>query len=66
MVERDGSQLTEVILDVVSSHPGSFIKTMVVVTIRAPHASIYADADKVVGIAAKGGQTDKLERYGAQ
>lgn len=56
MVEHDDSQVTETILNVVSSHPGSFTKPMVDVTIRAPHASIHADADKVAGVAAKKGR----------
>eukprot|EP00973_Karenia_brevis_P051371 7135816-Karenia_brevis.AAC.1 len=61
MVERDGNHVTEAILDVVCSHPGSFTKAMVDVTIRAPHAATYVDADKIVGVAARSGETDKLE-----
>jgi len=65
-VGDDGDAITEAILDVVSSHPGGLSKAYVDVTIRAPHATRYANTDKFVGIAAKGGETDKLERYGVE
>ena len=66
MVERDGSKVTEAILDVGSSHPGGLNKFYVDVTIRAPHAQRYQNTDSVPGVAAKGGESDKLEPYGAQ
>ena len=63
-VDRDGSKVTEAILDVVSSHPGGLSKFYIDITIRAPHAQRYEDTDKKPGVAAKGGEFDKLERYG--
>ena len=63
-VDRDSGHVTEAILDVVSNHPGGLSLTMVDVTVRSPHADRYAHTDRVPGVAATGGETDKADRYG--
>ena len=63
-VEPDGSKVTEAILDVVSSHPGGLHKSMLDITIRAPHAERYHRTDAIAGVACTAGENDKLERYG--
>ena len=64
-VEQEGSKITEAILDVVTSHPGGLNKSYVDISIRAPHAQRYKHTDRSPGVAAKGGESDKLSRYGA-
>ena len=63
MVEADGSKVTEAILNVVSSHPGGLCKSLLDITICAPHAERYTETDQVAGVAAKSGEVEKLERY---
>eukprot|EP00973_Karenia_brevis_P019238 2636875-Karenia_brevis.AAC.1 len=65
MLESGTGRITEAILDVVSSFPGSFRQCMVDVTVRAPHAERYENSHILPGVAAAAGEQEKLERYGS-
>ena len=56
--------VTEAILDVVLSFPGSLTQTSLDVTIRCRHSLRYNKSANVAGTAASDGEMEKFERYG--
>ena len=55
---------TTAIMDIVAWWPGSCRSHLLDVTVRCPHAESYVNADRRVGVAAAGGEREKVKRYG--
>ena len=51
-------------MDLVVHWPGTVHLTHLDVTVRCPHATRYAGSESEIGVAARGGERDKRDRYG--